>query len=249
MNSNAPDTTTQAPVSDPSGFAARANQTTSPGLITSATAVTLNADRPFATNQIAYTSQSEGEIKAAYRLFSPELKKALSAQLKAAGYDVPLTDKFDLKVRDAYVDAYNKFSAFADDQMKVDPGFFTDQPFGIQDFLKLESQGASPSSGVKTYTTIYSQEKADMLVDTIYRDLTGMAATPEAKAKYSAILREQQAANPTTYNSKTGLAVEGMGAQEAQQLLIDQIAGTDEAKRMKAMDGYRMLLTELGVKI
>jgi hypothetical protein len=233
----------------PSGFENYATKASGNGLITTATSVTLNADRPFATNKIEYTAQSADEIKASYRLFTPELKRAVSAQLKAAGYNVPITDKFDLKVRDAFVTAYDDFSAFAEEQGRIDPEFFTEQPFGIQEFLNLKGQGATPGGKTKTYTTIYSQDKAEMLVDTIYKDLTGITASPEEKARYAAILREEQAANPTTYNAKTGLAVEGMGAAESQKMLIDEIAGTDEAKRMRAMDGYRTLLSELGVKI
>ena len=54
----------------PSGFENYATKASGNGLITTATSVTLNADRPFATNKIEYTAQSADEIKASYRLFT-----------------------------------------------------------------------------------------------------------------------------------------------------------------------------------
>ena len=236
------------PAADPNGFEERVNRTTSPGLITSATAVTMNYDRPFATQTVEATSTSEDELKASYRLLSPELKRAISAKLKGAGYKVPITDKFNLAVRDAWVEANRQFSDFATEQMRIDPEFFTDKPFTVDDFLSLQNLGTTGGK-TKTYTTVYSEEKASALVDTIFKDLTGMPASDEDKIKYTAILRTAQAENPSTYNASTGYAEEGMGAAEAQKMLIDEIAGTDEAKRMRAMNGYQILLTQLGVKI
>lgn len=231
------------------GFEDFAGQTGSPGLITSASMVTLNYDRPFATKQIGVTQTSEDELKRSYRLLSPELKKTISAKLKASGYKVPITDAFDLRVREAWLDANRRFSEFASDAVRSDPEFFTDQPFTIDDYLSLSAQGVSTAGGVKTYTTVYSEEKAADLVDTIFKDLTGMPASDEDKMKYSAILREKQMETPSTYNPKTGLSVQGMDAAGSQKMLIDQIAGTDEAKRMRAMSGYQILLSQLGVSI
>jgi len=230
-------------------FVDYAGQTVSPALITSASKVTLNYDRPFATQQIGVTKTTEDELRASYRLLSPELKKSISAKLKASGYKVPITDKYDLAVRDAWIDANKRFSEEVTNTLRADPDFFTDQPFTIDDYLSLTSQGIPGTGGkTKSYTTVYSEEKASALVDTIFKDLTGMPASEEDKIKYSAILREKQEESPSTYNAKTGYAVEGMGAAESQKMLIDEIAGTDEAKRMRAMSGYQILLSQLGVK-
>lgn len=236
------------PAADPNGFESYAGRPASSQLITSATAVTMNFDRPFATQRVEATATSEDELKASYRLLSPELKRAISAKLKGAGYKVPITDRFDLSVRDAWVEANKQFSDFAAEQMRIDPEFFTDKPFTVDDFLSMQNQGTTGGK-TKTYTTVYSEEKAGALVDTIFKDLTGMPASEDDKIKYTAILRSAQAANPSTYNASTGYAEEGMGAAEAQKMLIDEIAGTDEAKRMRAMNGYQILLTQLGVKI
>ena len=232
---------------DPNGFEQQARQTVNAPLITSATVVNVNTDRPYASKQLSTTGISENELVAAYRLFDPALKKSLSAKLKAAGYRVPVTDQYNLAVRQAWIQANTDLSDFVRSTVASDPGFFNEQPFTVDEFLTLSSAGGA--GGPKTYTTIYSEEKASSLVDTIFKDLTGMPASQADKDKYSKMLRSEQASNPTTYDAGSGTTVVGMDAAESQKMLIDEISETDEAKRMRAMNGYRVLLSELGVSV
>lgn len=240
----------RVPEADPNGYragqnaAARANR----GIITSVTVVPVNTDRPYASQQLYAQQGDMNEVVKSYRAATPALRKALAAKLKAAGYKVPITGEYDISVMDAFVDSYKEFTEFAGRIMSADPEFFTTTPFQHSDFLDIQASGAA-GTGTKSYATIYSEEKAGVLVDKIFRDLTGMPASEEDKLKYSAILRQEQASAPTTYNAETGTTVAGMGAEESQQLLIDQIAKTDEAKRMRGMDGYRTILSELGVTL
>lgn len=113
------------------------------------------------------------------------------------------------------------------------------------------AEGAATSGGPsKTIQRRISTElKADTVIDEIYKDLLGRAATKTEKEKYRTMIVKREKENPVVTNysgGKTNVVTE-TGGPDTREFLYKQIAGTDEAKQQKIFGFYDAFKRALGV--
>lgn len=151
--------------------------------------------------------------------------------LKAAGYDVPITGKYNSKLQNALSDAYYK----AEEQ-----GSRTGSPITTVDWLKQE-EGARAAEASKTgkpseviSERIYTKDQADGLITDAYEKLLNRQPTKKELASARKDLTKALKENPskTVYETRNGKqyqrTVSGLNAED---FLTDRITGTDEYKK------------------
>lgn len=115
-------------------------------------------------------------------------------------------------------------------------------------------QGAAGGSGSggpsKTIQRrISTKIEADTVIDEIYKDLLGRAATKTEKEKYRKMIvkREKEKPTVTTYSGGNVNTITQTGGPNTQEFLYKQIAGTDEAKQQRVFGFYDAFKKALGV--
>jgi hypothetical protein len=109
--------------------------------------------------------------------------------------------------------------------------------------------GGGPS--VRKETRISDTTTAKALIDAIFQDTLGRKASSKEMLKYTKNLQAAQKAAPTvtTYATSGGTtSATTTGGINEQQYLIDQIAGTDEAKSNQVLGYYKTFMDALGGK-
>lgn len=173
-------------------------------------------------------------------------RKILAQRLKNAGYKVPVSGKYSDKLLSAYSTASMK--AALQSQM-------VGQPFTVGQYLDQEAAAkiAEGSGGpsVRKEVRISDQTTAKALIDAIFQDTLGRKASGKEILKYTKNLQAAQKAAPTvtTYTTSGGTtSATTTGGINEQQYLIDQIAGTDEAKSNQVLGYYKTFMDALGGK-
>lgn len=172
-------------------------------------------------------------------------RKILAQRLKNAGYKVAVTGKYSDKLLSAYSTASMK--AALQSQM-------VGQAFTVGQYLDQEAAariagGKGPS--VRKETRISDTTTAKALIDAIFQDTLGRKASGKEILKYTKGLQAAQKAAPTitTYATSGGTTTSTTtGGINEQQYLIDQIAGTDEAKSNQVLGYYKTFMDALGGK-
>jgi hypothetical protein len=173
-------------------------------------------------------------------------RKILAQRLKNAGYKVAVTGKYSDKLLSAYSTASMK--AALQSQM-VGQQFTVGQYLDQEAAAKLAEGGSGPS--VRKETRISDQTTAKALIDAIFQDTLGRKASGKEILKYTSALQKAQKAAPTvtTYATSGGTtSATTTGGINEQQYLIDQIAGTDEAKSNQVLGYYKAFMNALGGK-
>lgn len=177
----------------------------------------------------------------------PESDRLVLAQkLKNAGYDVPVTGKYSSKLLAAYSNA-----AMARDIQKQNlPGY----DFTVNQYLDQEAAaraaGGGGDFGVRKEVRIADELTAKTLINAVLKDALGRGATKEELKKYTSALQKAQKAAPTvTTTTKSGdvTSYSTTGGLDETQFLIQQIAGTDEAKANKVFSYYDAFKNAIGV--
>jgi hypothetical protein len=173
-------------------------------------------------------------------------RKILAQRLKNAGYKVPVSGKYSDKLLSAYSTASMK--AALQSQM-------VGQAFTVGQYLDQEAAAriAEGSGGpkVRKETRIADETTAKALIDAIFQDTLGRKASGKEILKYTKGLQAAQKAAPTVTNYSTSGGVTTStttGGINEQQYLIDQIAGTDEAKSNQVLGYYKTFMDALGGK-
>jgi len=173
-------------------------------------------------------------------------RKILAQRLKNAGYKVAVTGKYSDKLLSAYSTASMK--AALQSQM-------VGQQFTVGQYLDQEAAArvAEGSGGpsVRRETRISDQTTAKALIDAIFKDTLGRKASGKEILKYTKAIQAAQKASPTvtTYSTSGGVtSATTTGGINEQQYLIDQIAGTDEAKANQVLGYYQTFMNALGGK-
>ena len=173
---------------------------------------------------------------------NPTLITAYSKLLKAGNY-------YRGKVTDKYTPALIKaFNKAEEDRALVS----LTSPISRDDFFKqMPELGTGTGTGgptTVTSVTKYKPEAAQQLVNSIIQDTLGRKATAAEVKKYSAMLKavEGKAASTTTYGKGASQTQTTMAGLSEKQYLVDQIAGTDEAKANKALGFYSVFMEALG---
>jgi hypothetical protein len=191
------------------------------------------------------TTSVNDDARTLYELPEPD-RKVLAQRLKNAGYKVAVTGKYSDKLLAAYQSASMKAALQSQ---------YIGQPFTVAQYLEQETAAriAEGSGGpsVRKETRISDQTTAKALIDAIFRDTLGRKASGKEILKYTKGLQAAQKASPTvtTYGTSgdTTSATTTGGINE-QQYLIDQIAGTDEAKSNQVLGYYKAFMDALGGK-
>lgn len=175
-------------------------------------------------------------------------RKILAQRLKNAGYKVSVSGKYSTALLDAYTNASMK--ATLQSQM-------VGQPFTVGQYLDQETSariaagdgGGGPS--VRKDIRIADETTARTLINAVLQDALGRGATREELKKYTSALQKAQQASPTVTTYSTAGDVTSAtttGGINEEQFLIQQIAGTDEAKANKVFGYYDAFKNALGVR-
>lgn len=180
-----------------------------------------------------------------FNLSEPE-RKELAQQLKNAGYKVPLTGKYSAKLLDAYSNASMKTTL---QSQMVGQSFTVGQYLDQEAAARLAEGDGGPK--VRKDIRISDETTARTLINAVLQDALGRGATKEELKKYTSALQKAQKASPTvtTYSTvgdvQTVTTAPGINEE---QFLIQQIAGTDEAKANKVFGYYDAFKNALGVR-
>jgi hypothetical protein len=178
---------------------------------------------------------------------SEQDRKTLAQRLKNAGYKVSLSGKYSSALLDAYTNASMK--ATLQSQM-------VGQPFTVRQYLDQETaeriaSGGGDGPSIRKDIRIADETTARTLINAVLQDALGRGATKEELKKYTSALQKAQKASPavTTYSTAGDVqTVTTTPGIDESQFLIQQIAGTDEAKANKVFGYYDAFKNALGVR-
>ncbi len=175
---------------------------------------------------------------------NPSLITGYSKLLKSAGY-------YKGKITDKYTPALQKaFTRAEEDRLLISAA----RPMTRDEFLQetiAVSGGDDDGPNIRKDIRIFDDLTARTLINAVLEDAIGRGATKEELKKYTLALQKAQKAAPTvtTYSTagdvQTATTTTGINEEE---FLIQQIAGTDEAKANKVFNYYDAFKTALGVR-
>jgi hypothetical protein len=184
-----------------------------------------------------------------YQMSEPE-RKELAQALKNAGYRVSVSGKYSSKLLEAYSNA-SMASALQNQNLP-------NNQITVRQYLDQETAAriAAGDTGdgrpnVRKDIRISDELTARNLINAVLEDTIGRGATKEELKKYTSALQKAQKAAPvvTTYDTvgdvQTSATTGGINEEE---FLIQQIAGTDEAKANKVFGYYDAFKNALGVR-
>ena len=172
-------------------------------------------------------------------------RKILAQRLKNAGYKVAVTGKYSDKLLSAYSTASMKAAL----QSQMIGQAFTVGQYLDQEAAARIAEGGAGGPSVRKEVRISDQTTAKALIDAIFQDTLGRKASGKEILKYTQNLQTAQKAAPTvtTYGTSGGVtSATTTGGINEQQYLIDQIAGTDEAKTNQVLGYYKTFMNALG---
>jgi hypothetical protein len=195
------------------------------------------------------TATANQDAKILYDMSEPD-RKILAQRLKNAGYKVAVTGKYSDKLLSAYSTASMK--AALQSQM-VGQAFTVGQYLDQESAARIAAGGAGGGGGpsVRKETRISDDLTAKALIDAIFQDTLGRKASGKEILKYTSAIQKAQKTSPTvtTYATSGGTTTSTTtGGFNEQQYLIDQIAGTDEAKSNQVLGYYKAFMNALGGK-
>jgi len=175
---------------------------------------------------------------------SPTIRAKIAQQLKDAGiYRGKVSGDFNNRFYDALIEAEKRRAQLAT---------IVDVPNRYDFIASLAVEGeAADTGGVGMTETlrISTPEQVKPLVDAVIMDQLGRKATDAEIRRYTKMIRKAQKAQPTvTTTKKVGDRVVSTttGGFDSGQYLVDQIAGTDEAKANRVLGFYETFLRALG---
>ena len=176
---------------------------------------------------------------------NPSLITGYSKLLKSAGY-------YKGKITDKYTPALQKaFTRAEEDRLLISAARPMSRDEFLQDTIDIGGDGADDGPNIRKDIRIFDDSTARTLINAVLEDAIGRGATKEELKKYTLALQKAQKAAPTvtTYSTagdvQTATTTTGINEEE---FLIQQIAGTDEAKANKVFNYYDAFKTALGVR-
>jgi hypothetical protein len=192
------------------------------------------------------TTTANADAAELYNLSEPD-RKIIAQRLKNAGYKVAVSGKYSDKLLAAYSSASQKAAL----QSSLIGKVFTVGQYLDQEAAARIAEGGTGGPKVRKETRISDQTTAKALIDAIFQDTLGRKASGKEILKYTKNLQAAQKAAPTVTNYSTSGGVTTStttGGINEQQYLIDQIAGTDEAKTNQVLGYYKTFMDALGGK-
>lgn len=168
----------------------------------------------------------------------------IAQTLKNSGYRVPLTGKFN----DTLVAQWTNATTAAKVQAQS-----IGQPFD-KNYLNgyLQQQAIANAAGTGAAQdfqrkVIYDPTQAASVINVVYNNLLGRQATDKELARYTKLLQDAQRKSPVKYTDTAGAGYTASGGIDPQQFLVQQIAGTDEAKAQQVNNFYDVFKKTIGV--
>lgn len=170
----------------------------------------------------------------------------IAQTLKNAGYKVPLTGKFN----DLLVSQWSNVTAAAKMQaQQLGQTFDKNYLNGYLQQQQIANAAMGGGAGAPFQRKqISNVTEAAGLINAVYSDLLGRQASQKELTKYTKALQAAQEANPVKYTDTAGAGYTARGGLDAQQYLIQQIAGTDEAKARQVNNFYDIFKKTIGVR-
>ena len=169
-------------------------------------------------------------------------------QLNNAGFKVPLTGKYN----DTLVSQMsNAVAAAKVSAAKIGQQFNNNYFTGYlqQQYIANAAMGGSGASNAPFQRKqISSATEAAGIINAVYTDLLGRQASKKELDKYTKAIQAAQEANPVKYTDTAGAGYTARGGIDPQQFLIQQIAGTDEAKARQVSNYYDVFKNAIGVR-
>lgn len=178
-----------------------------------------------------------------YNMTDPQ-RLEIAKTLKNAGYKVPLTGKYN----DQLLAQWSNLTMGA--QMQAQSiGQKYDENF-LQGYIQQQQilNAQTGAGGDFERKKIYDPTQAAAVVNAVYADLLGRKASKNEMDKYTKMLQKAQAANPQKFTDTAGAGYTETGGIDPQQFLVQQIAGTDEAKTKSVMNYYDSFKNLIGVR-
>lgn len=176
-------------------------------------------------------------------------RKELAQQLKNAGYKVPVSGKYSAKLLKAYSNA--SMASALQNQYLPNNTVSVPQYLNQEIAARLAAGEGDGGPKVRKDIRIADETTARTLINTVLQDALGRGATREELKKYTSALQKAQQASPTVTTYSTAGDVTSAtttGGINEEQFLIQQIAGTDEAKANKVFGYYDAFKNALGVR-
>lgn len=232
--------------------------TSGAGLITSVTPAPGSQARiPFAGGlaKLPETkTTSESALTQVYRKMSPAMRQALAQQLKDAGYGNPVTGSFNIKVREAFLDASRDLNDEISSRLQTDPSYFDNNKYDLTTFLKeMSNAGGDKGPTTVRYRQELRPEAIKATINEVFADVLGRGATEDEVAKYTKRI-QKQLGKPENMAQTTYTDVGG-GVQQRvdragfnpQTFLFEQLSGNNEAKQRSIFSFYDAFKRALGV--
>lgn len=176
---------------------------------------------------------------------NPSLITGYSKLLKSAGY-------YKGKITDKYTPALQKaFTRAEEDRLLISAARPMTRDEFLQDTIDIGGDGSDDGPNIRKDIRIFDDSTARTLINAVLEDAIGRGATKEELKKYTLALQKAQKAAPTVTTYSTAGDVQSStttGGINEEEFLIQQIAGTDEAKANKVFNYYDAFKTALGVR-
>lgn len=176
---------------------------------------------------VSGTTATEKDLSTAYNKMSPALKRALSQQLKDAGYRVPVTGEYSATVREAFLESNRDLSEEIQTLQANDPARLETVAYDLTTYLKdkatdiARAQDTGPS--VSKSASIYTDDQARSIITDYFRTYLNVEPTPGELVSITKKLQDAQRKNPsvTKYRTLGGVqeAISTPGLNEKQFLL------------------------------
>lgn len=176
---------------------------------------------------------------------SEPARLALAQQLKDAGlWTGKVSSTFNVKYYNALVKLEEQYKA----QVALNKLIGSAAPVSRYDVLASIREGGDGGTTDTTTTAqryITSPSQTAKMLDTLAEDLLERKLTKAERAYYLKIANAEQQKGPAIQTSGKGFTTTKGGVDE-EQVIADKIAGTAEAKTVRATDAYTILMQELG---
>jgi hypothetical protein len=169
---------------------------------------------------------------------SDEARLALAKQLKDAGlWTGNISSRFDIKYYGALIKLEDQYQG----QIALDK--LLGRPATANRYDSLASLLADGGGASKTRTSksprVYDSTTAQALITAVMQDQVGRGPSKAELKKYTQAVQRAQRTAPTTTITTGGI--------NEQQFLINEIAGTDEARAQKVKSYYDVFKQAIGV--
>lgn len=173
------------------------------------------------------TRATEAQLSASYNQMSPTLRRALSQQLKDAGYRVPVTGDYSATVREAFLQSNRDLSDEITTLSANDPQRLVSVAYDLTTYLQdkatdiAREKDTGPS--ISKSASVYNDDQARAFITDSYRTYLNAEPTPDELIKLTKKLQDAQRKNPsvTKYRTLGGVqeAISTPGLDEQQFIL------------------------------